>query len=259
LARRSFPAILTTGRLNVFRDPSEAIDRVSREGPPRIELIKRAPAAGGKVGVFASSFNPVTIAHVELIRRAAEAFALDETLTLAGITNADKVEYECSLEDRLAMLSLTLTDEPRVSIGVSSHAFYVDMIDALRGEYPLETDLHFIVGFDTFERVLDPEDRYTARYHRHFSSRTEALEFLFARSSFVVAGRAGAGLSSVSLLLEREPAVPRDRVLYLDFPENLGDVSATEVRKRRRVGHQIDELVPAAVGQYIREKGLYTT
>jgi nicotinic acid mononucleotide adenylyltransferase len=47
--------------------------------------------------------------------------------------------------------------------------------------------------------------------------------------------------------------------LYLDFPENLGDVSATEVRKRRRAGQSIDELVPAAVDQYINEHGLYAT
>jgi nicotinate (nicotinamide) nucleotide adenylyltransferase len=242
----------------VSQDLSEAIDRVSVDGPPRIELIKRASVKGGKLGVFASSFNPVTIAHVELMRRAAEAFSLDETLALAGIANADKLQYECSLEDRLAMLALTFVEDPRVSVGVSSHAFYVDMLDPLQSAYSSETDLHFIVGFDTFERVLDPEDRYTSRYHRQFSSRVEALTYLFARSRFIVAGRAGAGLTNVIALVEREPAVPPDRVSYLDFPENLGDVSATEVRRRCREGRPIAELVPAAVDKYIRQRGFYT-
>lgn len=236
----------------------EVVDRVDTGGEPRVEIIKRAQAAGPRLGVFASSFNPTTIAHVELMRRATEAFSLDETLALASVANADKLQYECPLEDRLAMLMLTFAEEPRVSIGLSSHAFYVDMADALERVYPPQTDLHFIVGFDTFERVLDLEDRYTRRYSREFSDRVEALQYLFARSRFIVAGRAGAGPDSVRLLVKREPAVPRERVFYLDFPADLGDLSATEVRNRRRAGLPIKGLVPEAVEEYVGEHDLYT-
>ena len=77
-----------------------------------IKIIERAEATGPRLGVFASSFNPPTTAHVELIQRAAEAFSLDEILALAGKTNADKLEYECSLEDRLAMLTLSSCRRP---------------------------------------------------------------------------------------------------------------------------------------------------
>jgi len=232
-------------------------DSARPTGEPRIDIVKRAGATGPRLGVFASSFNPPTIAHIELIRRAAGFFSLDESLALAGKTNADKREYECSLADRLAMLKLAFADS-HTSIGLSSHAFYVDMIDALERAYSPSTDLHFVVGFDTFERVLDPGNRYTARYHREFSDRVEALEYLFARSSFIVAGRRGAGLDSVRLLVEREPAVPSERVLYLDFPADLGELSATEVRNRRRARQPISGLVPEAVEQYIHERGLYT-
>src|SRR5438552_3556881 len=190
-------------------------DGVRPSDKPRIDVVKRARATGTRLGVFASSFNPPTIAHIELIRRAAETFSLDESLALAGKTNADKVEYECSLADRLAMLRLAFANESHTSIGLSSHAFYVDMIDALERAYPPQTDLHFIVGFDTFERVLDPGNRYTSRYHREFSDRVDALAYLFARSIFIVAGRAGAGLESIRSLVEREPAVPSERILYL--------------------------------------------
>jgi nicotinamide-nucleotide adenylyltransferase len=238
----------------------EKNDSAGPKGEPRIDIVKRAQATGPRLGVFASSFNPPTIAHIELIRRAAEAFSLDESLALAGKTNADKLEYECSLADRLAMLKLAFEfADSHTSIGLSSHAFYVDMIDALERACSPQTDLHFIVGFDTFERVLDPANRYTARYHRKFSDRVEALEYLFAHSSFIVAGRAGAGLDSVRLLVEREPAVPFERVLYLDFPADLGELSATEVRNRRRAGQPIGGLVPAAVELYVIQQGLYAT
>src|ERR1700693_4926765 len=92
---------------------SEAIERVRHSSEPRIEITKRAATAGARLGVFASSFNPPTIAHVELIRRATEAFLLDETLALAGQTNADKLSYECSLEDRVAMMELEFANDAR--------------------------------------------------------------------------------------------------------------------------------------------------
>lgn len=239
-----------------FDRVKEIIDDIDPKAEPQIKIIHKAAPTGQRLGVFSSSFNPPTIAHFELIRRAAESFSLTEVLALAGKTNADKLEYECSLEDRLAMIGLCFAEEP-VSIGVSSHAFYVDMISALERAYPAQTDLHFIVGFDTFERVLDVEDRYTARYHREFKDRHEALEFLFSHSRLIVAGRGGSGLRSFRTLIEREPAIPSDRVFYMDFPGGLAELSATQVRTLRQEGESITGLVPRAVESFIKAKSLY--
>jgi len=224
---------------------------------PSIEILKHADTTGPRLGVFASSFNPPTIAHVELIRRAAEAYSLDETLALAGRTNADKILYECPLEDRIAMLELTFSDAPGVSIGLSSHPFYIDMLEAIERVYPAGTDLHFIVGFDTFERVIDPEDRYTARYYRRFHDRVDALQHLFARCSFIVAGRGGSGLDHVKKLIEDMTGATPQRIAYLDFPTDLGEISATEARKRLASGVPIGGLVPSRVEEYILEHRLY--
>jgi nicotinate (nicotinamide) nucleotide adenylyltransferase len=234
----------------------QIIERADAEGEPRIELIKRASATGRSLGIFASSFNPPTAAHVELTRRAAQTFSLDETLALASLANADKTSYSCSLEDRLIMLELAFASAAHVSIGLSSRAFFVDMVDALRRIYP-ESDLLFVVGFDTFERVFDIEDRYTDKYYRRFSGRDEALDYLFSRSRIAVAARRGARREEVRGLLQREPARFAERVLYLDFPADLGERSATEVRERVRDGESIAGLVPESVEQYIKERELY--
>ena len=237
----------------------EIIEQVERNGEPAIEFIKRAEAGGLRLGIFASSFNPTTIAHVELMRRAAKEFLLDEILALAGAANADKSAYECSLEDRLRMLALTFENERRVSIGVSSHAFFVDMIDALDRAYPRQTDLHFVVGFDTFERVVDREDRYTQKYHRKFGDRVEALRYLLVRSRLIVAGRRGAGAPDIRALVEDDLPELAGRVSYLDTPADIGEMSATQVRDRVRTGLEIDGLVPPAVESYIKERGLYSS
>ena len=233
------------------------IERAQTEGEPHIEFIKRAEAGGPRLGVFAASFNPITIAHIELMRRAASQFSLDETIALAGMANADKDRYECPLEERLGMLALTFADDASVSLGLSSHAYYVDMLAALRRAYPPETYLHFIVGFDTFERVLDRDERYTKKYFHRFGSRADAIEHLIRGSRFIVAGRAGAGYEDVRALIGREQAELGGRVLYLDFPSDLGERSATEVRSLARAGQSITGLVPPTVEAYIYERGLY--
>ena len=236
---------------------SQVIARAATSDQPSIYLIKRAPTTGRRLGIFASSFNPVTIAHLELMRRAALQFALDERLALAGLANADKSTYEASIEDRLTMLCCALAEEARTSIGLSSHAFFVDMIDALAPLYGSHTELYFILGIDTFARVLDRDDKYTALYHRRFSDRIEALRFLLSRSHLVVAGRAGATGANVQALGGHLPEALRGRLLYLDFPADLAEQSATQVRERVGAGQPIDTLVVPAVERYVREKGLF--
>jgi nicotinate-nucleotide adenylyltransferase len=242
---------------------NDAIGKVSQSHTPVMQFIKQAstlkqsPNETKQLGIFASSFNPVTTAHLELMQRAKAEFALDEMLALAGLANADKSEYDCSLEDRLRMLDLALRGEAQTAIGLSSHAFFVDMLDALSEIYTAPTEVHFILGFDTFERLLDPQDKYTRLYHRKFTDRIEALDYLLSRSRLIVAGRAGAKHNDVYALCKQLPAALSQHILYLDFPDELAEQSATEVRARLRQGLSISGLLPKGVASYIKERGLY--
>ena len=237
---------------------SEVIARARTSSEPVIEFLERSRSRGLRVGVFASSFNPLTNAHVELMRWATRAYALDEVLALAGIANADKGSYECPLEDRLAMLLLAFDNAPGVSIGISSHAFFVDIVEALEELYTEETEYYFVLGFDTFERILDVDGRYISRYYRSFRDRTEALRYLLERGRLIVAGRAGAADPEVAALMKNEPREIAERVLYLDTPRDIAERSATEVRELIRSGQSIEGLVPPEVEAYIARRGIYT-
>ena len=236
---------------------SEVIARARASSEPVIEFLERSRTRSSRVGVFASSFNPLTVAHVELMQRATRTYELNEVLALAGLSNADKRSYECPLEDRLAMLLLAFEDKPDVSIGVSSHAFFVDIVGALERLYPEETEYYFVLGFDTFERVLDIDGRYVSRYHRSFRDRTEALRFLLERGRLIVAGRGGAADPEVLALMRNEPREVAERVLYLDIPRDVADRSATEVRELIRSERSIAGLVPPEVDAYIARRGIY--
>jgi nicotinate-nucleotide adenylyltransferase len=105
--------------------------------------------------------------------------------------------------------------------------------------------------------VLDRDSRYAAKYHRPFSDRCAALQYLFSQCRFIVASRAGAGHEDVRALLADEPEEFGERVSYLNFPADLGERSASEVRARVRAGQSITGLVPTAVEAYITARGLY--
>jgi nicotinate (nicotinamide) nucleotide adenylyltransferase len=237
------------------------IVRASQSRHPEILFIKRIASPVRRLGVFASSFNPVTCAHLELMRRAAGQYSLDEMLALAGTKNADKSHYECPLHERLQMLLLATHEDPRLSVAVFTSAFFVDMVDPIAASYPRGTEIYIITGFDTFERILDPEDQYTGRYHRKFQNRGEALRYLLARSHLIVAGRKGRGAREWEALTKREAeslrTIPEDRMQFMDFPEDLGERSSSEVRQLIRDGLGIAGLVPPAAERYIQEHGLY--
>ncbi len=241
-------------------DRNDLIAIVNRTGAgpaPEITVIQRRGGSAKRLGVFSSSFNPLTAAHIEVMRKAVRTAGLDEVMALAGKTNADKTAYECSLENRVQMLLAGLSRWPDTSVGLSSSAFFVDKIDALAREYPADTEFFFIVGFDTFERVLDAEDRYTALYHRRFAGREDALRRLLSQSYLIVAGRSDKGVREVRNLAEGAAGDMHGRIRYLDLAPEFRDQSASEVRRRIRAGETITGLVPEEVESYIHEHGLY--
>lgn len=232
--------------------------QISRASRPEVLLVKRTEIRGGRLGVFSSSFNPITTAHVALIKRAAAAFSLDQVVALAGVANADKQAYDCPLDVRLEMLDLALGSAANISIGISSTAFFVDMIDPIARTFPSGVSPYFIVGFDTFVRILDFEGRYLDRYDRTFTDQSAALDYLLTASHLIVASRAGQGRKEISELVVREPRAGADHVLFLDFPADLGERSATEVRLRARAGLGITGLVEPAVADFIHANRLYS-
>jgi nicotinic acid mononucleotide adenylyltransferase len=239
-------------------DLTETIDRAVISAEPEIHFVSRPGQPGRRLGVFSSSFNPLTTAHVELMNRALREFALDEILALAGTSNADKTSYDCPLRHRLEMLRAATAECKYVSVGISSTGYFVDMIAAIFRAYPPDTDLHFIVGMDTFVRVVDQEGRYVDRYQTSFRDRRDALSFLLAHSRLIVAERTYTGRPDPADLILKNPEIRASRILPMDFPRDLSERSASEVRRMLQAGLSVSDLVPIEVEGHIREHGLYS-
>jgi len=233
-----------------------AIAALAPTEAPTIVWIRRVEQPPAHLGVFPASFNPLTRAHLEIIARARAQFHLEAIALLPSLTNADKRAYEASLEDRAAMLLMTFEADPTIAIGVASHPFFADMIVPLRREYP-SSEITFLVGSDTFERVLDREGRYLGRYYKPYPDRVAVLEDLFSQSRMIVATRGRITCATFEQLLDEETMRFRSRLACLELPEEVKVISATDVRRRLRAGESIAGLVPEPVHAYLRASGLY--
>ncbi len=189
------------------------------------------------------TFDPVHRGHLALARAAGDEVGLEKVMFVpAGQPWRKAGRMIASGGDRRAMLQLALEGEEAFEIGMlemerAGPSYTVGTLEALRVDRP-DDELFFILGEDALgdlpnwhspERILELAMLAVAR--RVDVSR-EALE--------------GAGRRLPGLL---------ERVVWLDMP--LVVVSATEIRERARRGQPLEEMVPAAVADYIRQHRLY--
>lgn len=74
-----------------------------------------------RVALMPGSFDPLTVGHVEMIRRAAEKF---ERVIVAVMINADK-EYLFSIEERTEIARLSLSDLSNVEVITDEGWLYI--------------------------------------------------------------------------------------------------------------------------------------
>jgi pantetheine-phosphate adenylyltransferase len=113
----------------------------------------RAQKRRGKSGVYAGSFDPLTVGHMWMIEQGARLF---DRLTVAVGVNPDK-RYTFALEDRLEMLRESTTGLANVAVASLSNRYlihYAQLIGAthiLRGirtesDYEFERTMRNING-----------------------------------------------------------------------------------------------------------------
>lgn len=85
-----------------------------------------------KRAVFPGSFDPITLGHYDIIKRAVKLF--DEVIVAIGI-NAEK-KYMFSLEERMQFIKESFPDEPKVTV-VSYEGLTVDFCQKNNVEFIL--------------------------------------------------------------------------------------------------------------------------
>ncbi len=190
-------------------------------------------------GLIGGTFDPIHVAHLFMAEEALEQCALDRVLFVPAPRPPHKDVSDLSpFADRLAMVRLAVTDNPRLDVTDiearrEGASYTIETVRAIRAELGEGEPVSLIIGGDSlvqFRTWKDPER-------------------LLSEVELVVARRPGSHDETVD-------AAIRDNARFLDMP--LLGISSTNIRDRAREGRSIRYLVPETVRSYISEKSLYS-
>ncbi|MEL6589839.1 MAG: pantetheine-phosphate adenylyltransferase [Bacteroidota bacterium] len=110
-----------------------------------------------KKAVFAGSFDPITLGHVEIVQRGAKLF--DEVIVAIGINSAKK--YYFSLEQRLEMLRRAFAAETNIRVA-SYEGLTIEFVREQGARFLLRglrnpQDLAYEQPIELINKHMDPE------------------------------------------------------------------------------------------------------
>jgi nicotinate (nicotinamide) nucleotide adenylyltransferase len=183
-----------------------------------------------KVGILAGSFNPPTIAHLELARAASAT--VDMIIFVVPQAFPHKEFAGATLEQRVEMLEAAGLEVPH-AIASTSQGLFIDIARECRNHFGPATEMSFICGRDAAERILGWN-----------YGRAGVLEEMFGEFELLVAPRGGHF---------SPPEEFAHRIDVLPIGARHEQVSSTEVRERIARGEAWDHLVPENIRQRVRE------
>jgi nicotinate-nucleotide adenylyltransferase len=195
-----------------------------------LEFYRQSSVQTHKVGILAGSFNPPTVAHLELAQAASQFVDLIVCVVPRVLPHKDYCG--ATFQQRMEMLDdagLAI----RHSIASSGQGLFIDIARECRDHYGTETQLSFICGRDAAERIL----------HWDYG-RAGVVEEMLREFELLVAPRGGHFLA---------PEEYRDRIHTLQVRNGIEEVSSTEVRERIARGEPWEHLVPETIRARVRE------
>lgn len=188
-----------------------------------------------KIGIFGGTFNPVHIGHIEIAKAFIEQFMLDVLYVIPNNIPPIKESYGVSGQDRLNMLGLAFADFEKAIVSDTEIArggmsYTCDTVAELKALHP-EGELFLLIGDDWVDRFDKWKD----------------WRYITDNATPVVACRGGRDIAEP---LERLYRISGKRFLLLENERICA--SSTEYREK-----EDQNLLPKAVYEYIKERGLY--
>ena len=197
-----------------------------------------------KIGIYGGTFNPVHTGHIHAAKQAVEILGLTKLLMIPDRIAPHKEIPAGSPtpEQRLEMLELAVAGEEKIRVSDielkrEGKSFTYLTVEALAELYP-GAELYLLMGTDmflSFHTWRNPE-RITAKAALAVMYRGEKGE-----AEKIEARKAEMEAAGVRVSLMKNDTIP---------------ISSTQLRRLIAFGCA-DAFLPAGVGDYIREKGLY--
>jgi nicotinate-nucleotide adenylyltransferase len=197
-----------------------------------------------KIGILGGTFDPIHYGHLAIAEEARAYLNLTEVLFLPAGQPWMKSDRSISpAQNRVAMITLALQTRPYFKLSTmeiehQGPSYSVDSVAQLKTQAVAATDWYFILGWDNLSKIP------------HWKEPAKMVEMCF----LVAVPRPGYDRPNVKKLEAIIPGISK-KIILMDKPRV--DISATDIRNKVAQGLSINGLVPEAVAQYIKEKGLY--
>jgi nicotinate-nucleotide adenylyltransferase len=195
-----------------------------------LEFYRQTSRRPHKVAILAGSFNPPTVAHVELARAASRY--VDLIVCVVPRIFPHKDYGGATLDQRVEMLDAAGLAIPH-EIASTGQGLFVDIARECREHYGPQVKLSFVCGRDAAERVLNWD-----------YGRAGVVEEMLSEFELLVAPRGGHF---------SPPSEYRRRIHALEMGRGHEEVSSTEVRERIARGEPWEDLVPEGIRERVRK------
>jgi nicotinate-nucleotide adenylyltransferase len=193
-----------------------------------------------RIALYGGTFDPVHLGHVEVARRVSELFEIDQVIFIPAQLAPHKTGRPVTAPiHRYAMLALATESEPRLLISTfeldaPDRRYTVDTVAHFQRTFGEAVELFFIMGADSWSEIKTWRD----------------WERLLKMTSHIVVTRPGYEVPPA-------PAELQERIIFSDAV--MKDISATNIRRLANEGRydELDQMVPAAVANYIRKYEIY--
>ena len=198
----------------------------------------------GSIAVFGGTFDPIHIGHLAAVQDAADVLHFDRVLFVPNSRPPHKTEAPVSSpEDRVAMVRLSLEDNPRFELCMveferSGPSYTLDTLRILKARSGAGGEVAFLTGCDALGQL-----------HSWHQPHELLQEF-----RVVVMDRPTGNEVPWSSIEQDFPGI-RQQVELVHVAQL--EISGQDIRRRVAEGRSIRYYVVPAVEHYIREHGLY--
>jgi len=213
-----------------------------------------------KVGFFGGNFDPFHYGHLNSMLSVAEQLDLDEVRVVPASVSPLRMQTQSSApEQRLDMLKrgveghdeLLKIDTREIERGGVSYT--IDTIESYLAENK-DAAVTLIIGMDQFGKLDQWKsfDRLLGLVDLAVTTRP-GMELPYSLDEWPLAVRNLVGDAD-----SKQAVLKTGRTIYFVQLEDV-EASGTEIRRKIRLGQDVQTLVPPAVEEYIREHKLYET
>jgi nicotinate-nucleotide adenylyltransferase len=203
------------------------------------------------IGLFGGSFDPVHVGHLRIAEEVREEFSLQTVYFVpAWLQPLKRLTNTAGADDRVRMIETAIRDNDhfrvsRVEVQRRDVSYTIDTVRHFARKFD---DMYFLVGLDAFSDI----------------ALWKGYRELFLYANFIVMVRPGSTARLPESLKGQVGPIDETtwehvsgKRVFLHHLTQL-DISSTKIRQLVQGGRSIKYLVPRAVEQHIRRRGLYT-